>query len=94
MVQLELFASRAMCERDMVVGDVVEKVDLFLLEEKTRGDRMHRGISPSFVKEPTVFVKSIEVVGVGLRSEPVEIANLEIRPLEGQRQLSPGTMIL
>ncbi len=65
----------------MVVGDVIEEVDFLLLEEECGGDGVHGSISPAFVKESTIFVKSIEVIQIGWRSQPVEVSNFEIRPL-------------
>lgn len=55
-----------MCEGHVIVGNVVEEVDLFLLEKETGGDGVDRSISPTFVEEPTVFVQSVEVIGVCL----------------------------
>lgn len=65
----------------MVVGDVIEEVDFLLLEEECGSDGVHWSISPAFVKESTIFVKSIEVIQIGRRSQPVEVPNFEIRPL-------------
>lgn len=39
-------------------------------------------ISPSFVKESTVFVERGEVVDVGFASEPIQVADFEVGPLE------------
>ena len=66
----------------MVVSNVVEKVDFILLEHKRCGDRMYGGITPAFVEETTVLVKSVEVIDVCLRTEPIKVTNLEIRPLK------------
>lgn len=70
-----------MREWHMVVGDVIEEVDFLLLEQECGGDGVHGSISPAFVKESTIFVKSIEVIQIGWRSQPVEVSNFEIRPL-------------
>lgn len=51
-----------MREWDMVVGDVIEEVDFFLLKEKCGSYGVHGSISPAFVKESAIFVKSIEVI--------------------------------
>lgn len=65
----------------MVVGDIIEEVDFLLPEEECGSDGVHWSISPSFVKESAIFVKSIEVIQIGWRSQPVEVPNFEIRPL-------------
>lgn len=71
-----------MREGNVVVGDVVEEVDLILFEKETCSDRVDGSISPPLVEKPTVFVETVEEVDVRLRSEPVEVADLEIRPLD------------
>lgn len=70
-----------MCERDVVVGDLVEEVDLFLLEQEGRGDRVDRRVAPALIKETAVSVERVEVVEVLLRSQPVEVSDLEVGPL-------------
>lgn len=65
----------------MVVGDVIEEVDFLLLEEECGSDGVHGSVSPAFVEESTIFIKSIEVIQIGRRSQPVEVPNFEIRPL-------------
>ncbi len=70
-----------MCEGYMVVGNVVEKVDCLLLQHQGRCDRVDRGVTLPLVEEAAVLVERLEVIGVGLGPEPVEAANLKIRPL-------------
>lgn len=55
-----------MREGDMVVGDVVEEVDLVLFEEETCSDRVDGSITPTLVEEPAVFVETVEEVDVRL----------------------------
>ena len=74
----QIIACWAMCERNVVVCNVVEKVNLFLLEHQTRGDGVDRSIAPALIEEATVTVQGLEVVDIGLRSEPVKVANLEV----------------
>jgi hypothetical protein len=81
-VQPGLLTSRAVGERNVVVRNVVEKVDLLLLEEKTSSNRVDWSIAPSLVEEAAVLIKGIEVVGICLRSEPVQVTNFEVGPLE------------
>ena len=70
-----------MRERYVVVCNIVEKVNFFLLQEKTRGDGVNGSITPSLVKETTVLVELVKVIEISLRSEPVEVADFEIGPL-------------
>lgn len=42
---------------------------------------MDGGITPALVEEATVLVQLLEVVEVGLGSQPVQVANLKVRPL-------------
>ncbi len=78
----ELLPRRAVGERNMVVGDIVEEVNLLLLEHETSGDRVHRRVTPSLVEETAVLVERLEIVGVRGRSEPVQAADFEVGPLE------------
>lgn len=79
-----LLASWAVGEWDVVVGDFIEEVDFFLLQKKTRSNRMHRGVTPSLVEEPTIFVERVEVVDICIRSQPLQTADLKVGPLHGQ----------
>jgi hypothetical protein len=72
------------CERYVIVSNVVEEMDLFLLQEETSGDRMDWSITPTLIKESTILVERLEIVNVGLRSQPVEVADFEVRPLKDQ----------
>lgn len=71
-----------MREWDVVVSNIVEEMNLFLLQEKTCGDGVNGSIAPTFVEESTILVKSLEVIQVCFGSQPVEIANFEIGPLQ------------
>lgn len=61
-----IFPGRAVCERDVVIGDVVKEVDLILLEHEACGNRVDRRISPSLVKETAVMIERVEKVQVSL----------------------------
>ena len=76
-----LQARRTMRKWHVVVRNVVEEVDLVLIQEKTRGDGMHRGVTPSLVEETTVTIQGLEEVDVRLASEPIKVADLEVGPL-------------
>ena len=55
-----------MGEWHVVVCNVVEEVNLALVEEQTGCDRVDWRVTPSFVEETTILVKSIKEVDVGL----------------------------
>lgn len=71
----------AVCEWDMVVSNVVEEVDLFLLQHETGGNRVDGSIAPSFVEKAAILVQRLEEVNVGFGAEPVQVTNLEVGPL-------------
>lgn len=83
-VEADLLAGRAVGEGDVVVGNVVEEVDLLLGQHKTGGNRVHRRITPSLIEETTVLVEGLEVVDVGLGTKPVKVTDLEVGPLIGR----------
>lgn len=66
---------------NMVVSNVVEEVDLFLLQHQARGDGVNRRIAPSFVEETAILVQGLEEVDVRLRAQPVQVADLKVGPL-------------
>lgn len=68
-------------ERDVVVRDVVEEMNLFSLQHDPGSNGVNRCISPAFVEEPAVSVEAVKEVDVCRRTKPVEVSNLEIRPL-------------
>lgn len=80
-VETELLSSGAVSERNVVVSDVVEEMNLFLLQHQAGSDRVDRRITPTFVEETAVLVERLKVVDVGLGAEPVEAANFEVGPL-------------
>lgn len=75
-----LLASRAVGKRDMVIGNVVEEVDLALVQHKASSDGMNRCVAPSFVEEATIFVERLKEIGVSFASQPVKVADFEIGP--------------
>lgn len=80
----QLLARGAVGEGDVVVGDVVEEVELVLLQHQAGGDGVHGRVAPTLVEEAAVLVERLEVVGVGGRAQPVQAANLEVGPLRGR----------
>ena len=87
MVQSEFVAGWAMCKRDVIVRDIVKEMDLIFAERQSGADRVYRCIAPALIEEAAVFVESVEKVRICLRSKPVEIANLEVGPLNCDNQL-------
>lgn len=81
-VQSGLFACGAVREWHMVIGDIVEEVNLFLLQEKTSRNGVDRSITPPLVKEATILIKGLEEVYVRFRSQPVQVTDLEVGPLQ------------
>jgi len=77
-IKLSLLSSWAMSEWNMIIGDVVEEVNLLFLQEKSGGDRVYWSITPTFIKESTILVERLEEIYVRLAAEPVEIADFEV----------------
>jgi len=77
-----LLAGWAMGKWNVVVGDVLEEVDFIFVQEKTGSNRMDWSIAPTLVEESTILVKRFEKVGVGFRSQPIEVTNFKVGPLE------------
>jgi hypothetical protein len=80
-VDAGLLARRAVCKRDVVVGNVVEKVQFVLAEHQRGGDRVYRRVAPALVKEAAVPVEQVEEIGIGVAAQPREAANLKVGPL-------------
>ena len=76
-----LFARGAVGKGDVVIGNVVEEVNFFLLQEQACGDGVNRRISPSFVEETAILIEGLEEIDVGLGPEPVEVTDFEVGPL-------------
>jgi len=80
-ISSDLVACRAVGEGDVVVSDVVEEVDLFLVEHDTGGDGVDGGVTPTLVEKATILVEGLEEVGVGLGAKPVQVTDFEVGPL-------------
>lgn len=80
-IQSSLLVSWAVCERNVVVGNILEEVNLLLLEEKTSSDRVDGSITPSLIKETTILIKRLEEIEVRLAAEPRQATNLKVGPL-------------
>lgn len=66
---------------DVVVRDLVEEMDLLLLEEESRGNRVHRRVTPALVEKAAVPVQRLEVVDVFLGPQPFQASNFKVGPL-------------
>lgn len=66
---------------DVVVGDLVEEMDLLLFQEDASGNRVHRRITPALVEKAAVLVQRLEVVNVLLGPQPLQTSNLKVGPL-------------
>ena len=64
-LQAKVIICRAMREWDMIICNVVEKVNFVFVQQETGSNRMDRRIAPSFVEESTILVKGVEEVEVG-----------------------------
>lgn len=74
-------ASRAVREWDVIVRDVVEEMDLVFGQHEPGGDGMNRCVAPTLVEKATVLIQRLEKVDVGLRTQPVQVADLKVGPL-------------
>jgi len=64
-IQSCLLASWTMGEGNVVVCNIVEEVDFVFLQKKTCSNGMNGSITPTFVEEATILVKSFKVIEVG-----------------------------
>lgn len=80
-VETELLSSGAVSKGNVIVGNVIEEVNLLLLQHQAGGNRVDRGIAPALIEETTILIQRLEVVGVGLGAKPVEATNLKVGPL-------------
>lgn len=81
-IHSSLLISRAVSERNVVIGNVLKEVNLFLLEEKTGSNGVDRCITPSLVKETTILVERLEEIEVRLAAKPGQTTNFKVGPLE------------
>jgi len=63
-LQANVITCRAMREWDVIVRNVVEKVNFIFVQQETSSNRMDWRIAPSFVEESTISVKGVEEVEV------------------------------
>ena len=77
-LQPQVLSGRAMCERDMIVRDVVEEVDLILVQGEAGSDGVHGRVTPALVEKPAVFVERVKEIEVRLGAQPREGADFEI----------------
>ena len=80
-VQPRLLVGRAVCEWHVVVGNLVEEVDLLLLQHDGSGNGVDGCVAPTLVEETAVLIQGREVVDVLLGAQPFQAANLKVGPL-------------
>lgn len=61
-----LLASGTVGEGDMIVGNIVEEMDFFLLQKQARRDGVDRGIPPTFIEKASILIERFEEVGIRL----------------------------
>jgi hypothetical protein len=69
-------------KRGVVIGNVIEEVDLVLLQQQTRCYRVNRSVSPPLVEETASLVDKREIIEISLRAKPVKAPNFKVGPLE------------
>lgn len=53
-----------MREWDMVIGDIIEEMDLFFLQEETGSNRVDWSITPSLIEKSSILVKGFKEISV------------------------------
>lgn len=79
-VQSLLFVGRAMREWNVVVGNVVEKVNLLLLQHESCCDGVDRSVTPALVEESAILVEGLKVLDVCWAAQPVQVADFKVGP--------------
>lgn len=79
-----------MREGHVVVGDVVEKVDVLFLQEKAGCDGVNRCVAPPFIEEAAIVIETLKEINISLRTEPIEVSNFKVRPLHRVRDAFMG----
>ena len=69
-----------MRKRHMIISNIIKKVDLLLLQHQRRRNRMHRRVPPTLIEEPPRQVQMREVVDISRTPQPLQRANLKVRP--------------
>lgn len=59
-------ASRAMCEGNVIVCNIVEEMDLILFEHQPCCNGVHRSVAPALIEESAIAVERLEEVEVSL----------------------------
>jgi hypothetical protein len=77
-IHAQVFTSRAMRKRYMIVSNIIKEVEFGLVEHQACSYAVYWRISPSFVKEAARLVEVLKVVHVGFGSKPIEVANFKV----------------
>mmetsp|Transcript_14649 Transcript_14649/g.44263 ORF Transcript_14649/g.44263 Transcript_14649/m.44263 type:complete len:251 (+) Transcript_14649:1580-2332(+) len=71
---------RAIRHAVVAVPNVREVVHLRRIEQHHRRERVHWGVPPPFVVEPSCSIQVLKVSLILLRPEPAQVPHLEVRP--------------
>lgn len=52
-----VFASWAVSKRNMIIGNIVEEMDLILLKHESCSNGVNRSVTPSFIEESPITIK-------------------------------------
>lgn len=55
-IQSALLPRGTVCERNVVVADLIEKVNFVLLQHKSSSNRVNGRITPALVEETTIMI--------------------------------------
>jgi hypothetical protein len=69
-----------MRERLMLVPNVIKPMHLALVQEHGHRKGMNRRVTPPLIKEAAAAIKEVKVIEIGLRTQKLDGANLEIAP--------------
>jgi hypothetical protein len=50
----------------VIVRNIIEEVDFFLLQEKTCGDGVNWRITPTFIEESAILVEGVKEIQISL----------------------------
>lgn len=80
-LQPEVFSRRAVCERNMIVSNVVEEVNVIPVQSQGRSNGVHGSIAPSLVEESTITIEAAEEIEIRGGPKPVKVSDLKVGPL-------------
>lgn len=81
-VETLLLIHRTMRKGCVVIGNVVEEVNVAAVEHETGGKGVHGCVTPSLVVEAAIAVEGFKEVGIGRGPQPLETTDFKVGPLE------------